>query len=370
MKDRIKHYIRGLLTRTFRIFHSTGIYRPATPPVNFVVEKADWAIRWVGTYICKNIEVSHPGTTQVTVNPAPVINRLLHFGSQYQWLQWAPFVADDNRIVVSFFHGKRSDGDGVSTHIDRFLENAHKVDRIVTGAEMIRQRLVDWGIATDKVVRIPIGCDTNLFVPPSAGEKMKIRHELGIPANAFCIGSFQKDGVGWGEGREPKLIKGPDIFVTAVEKIAKQAPVFVLLTGPARGYVKYQLDRRNIPYRHAYIKEYPDLLRYYHALDLYLVTSREEGGPMALMEGMATHVPVISTRVGQAGDLLDNGVNGWLVEIDDVEGIYHHTMELLGSSEESRLQRLIRARDKVVKEFDWKIIAESHYRQVYQPLLN
>ena len=41
------------------------------------------------------------------------------------------------------------------------------------------------------------------------------RRVLGLPASAFVVGSFQKDGVGWGEGLEPKLIKGPDVLLAA-----------------------------------------------------------------------------------------------------------------------------------------------------------
>ena len=36
----------------------------------------------------------------------------------------------------------------------------------------------------------------------------KIKHNLGIPEDYLVIGSFQKDGEGWGEGLKPKLIKG------------------------------------------------------------------------------------------------------------------------------------------------------------------
>ena len=46
-------------------------------------------------------------------------------------------------------------------------------------------------------------------------------------------------------------------------------------------------------------------------LDMYMVTSREEGGPMGLLESMACGVPVVSTPVGMAPDLLQNNlING------------------------------------------------------------
>jgi glycosyltransferase involved in cell wall biosynthesis len=59
----------------------------------------------------------------------------------------------------------------------------------------------------------------------------------------------------------------------------------------------------------------------YHAIDLCLVTSRDEGGPRAALEAMATGVPLVTTRVGQAADLVRHGENGWVVEVEDVEGL-------------------------------------------------
>jgi glycosyltransferase involved in cell wall biosynthesis len=168
---------------------------------------------------------------------------------------------------------------------------------------------------------------------------------------------------------EPKLIKGPDIFIEAVRKLSERMPVFVLLTGPARGYVRHGLERHGIPYRHDFLSDYRDMVPYYHALDLYLVTSREEGGPMALMESMATHVPVVSTRVGQAGDLVTDRVTGGLVDVDDVDGLCERSLALLTATPEQRDARARKTRETVVQGYDWRLIARQHYEQVYRPLL-
>ena len=61
------------------------------------------------------------------------------------------------------------------------------------------------GIDPMKVMRIPIGIDTELFRPQTGDKKHGARSGLDIPQNATVIGSFQKDGVGWGEGNEPKI---------------------------------------------------------------------------------------------------------------------------------------------------------------------
>ena len=118
-----------------------------------------------------------------------------------------------------------------------------------------------------KLFRIPIGVDTKLFCPPTSEEKKEIRKQFGIPNEKVIIGSFQKDGVGWGDGEEPKFIKGPDLFIESVSYISKHLPVTVFLTGPARGYVKRELANRNIDYVHFYYNSIFEIAHSYKVLD-------------------------------------------------------------------------------------------------------
>jgi glycosyltransferase involved in cell wall biosynthesis len=165
-----------------------------------------------------------------------------------------------------------------------------------------------------------------------------VRADIGLPQEAVVIGSFQKDGIGWGEGTEPKLIKGPDILLAVLARLRRLIPALhVLLTGAARGYVKRGLERLGIPYRHVHASEYAEVGRLYHAVDLTLVTSREEGGPKAMLESMCSGIPLVSTRVGQAGDLVVHGQNGWLAEVEDVDGLVGCALEAIGLSADARL---------------------------------
>jgi glycosyltransferase involved in cell wall biosynthesis len=95
----------------------------------------------------------------------------------------------------------------------------------------------------------------------------------------------------------------------------------MLLTGRARGYVRGELDRLGIPYVHHELASRNDIARAYHALDVYVVTARQEGGPKAMLEAMATGVPLVTTRVGQVSDVVIHGDNGLIVDVDDVDGL-------------------------------------------------
>jgi glycosyltransferase involved in cell wall biosynthesis len=85
--------------------------------------------------------------------------------------------------------------------------------------------------------------------------------------------------------------------------------------------VRVELERRGIPSRHLLATSRGELARVYQALDVYVVPSRQEGGPKGALEAMATGVPLVTTRVGQAPELVDHGRNGFLVDVEDAEAI-------------------------------------------------
>ncbi|MCZ7660942.1 MAG: glycosyltransferase family 4 protein [Xanthobacteraceae bacterium] len=340
---------------------------PARPPVGIVIERADWAIRWWGTFTAEAANRIAPGTAWTTTDPAALTSGVVEFGSQYQWVAWGRFLSPRCRFVTTFFHGKPEDGPEVAAHIARFLETVPRLDRIVASASLVRERLLSWGVPAGKIVQIPIGCETDRFLPPTAEQRREARARFGIRDREIVIGSFQKDGVGWGDGAEPKPVKGPDVFLAAVARLAKDLPVFVLLSGPARGYVKSGLDRLGVRFAHDYAADRDALARLYHALDLYLVTSREEGGPMALMESMASGVPVVSTRVGMAPDLIRDGETGALVAVDDVEAIATRARELLALP--AHAAALKAAAREAVKVADWSVVGRRHLEEVWRPLM-
>jgi glycosyltransferase involved in cell wall biosynthesis len=186
----------------------------------------------------------------------------------------------------------------------------------------MEELVLETGIDPGKVHRIPIGIDVEAFPFRSESDYNASRRALGLPESAFVVGSFQKDGVGWGDGLEPKLIKGPDVLLATVERLRERIPeLFVVVTGPSRGYVKAGLERLGVPYRHLLLPDVDAVADVYRAIDVCLVTSRDEGGPRAVLEAMATGAPLVTTRVGQGADLVRHGENGWMVEVEDVDGL-------------------------------------------------
>jgi glycosyltransferase involved in cell wall biosynthesis len=245
------------------------------------------------------------------------------FGSQFTLLQ-EPWRSRPHALGTAYFHGRPGTPGMPEFDLAYATLRAHhaKLARVqVTHAEM-RELVLSTGIDPAKVFRIPIGVDLTLFSPQTPQSRSAARRALGLPEEAFVVGSFQKDGVGWGDGDEPKLIKGPDVLLEALAVLAGRVPeLHVLLSGPARGFVRTGLDRQGIPFVHRRLGRYEEIAGLYAALDAYIVPSRQEGGPKGVLEAMAAGVPVVSTRVGQAAELIRDGENGRLVDVGDAEGL-------------------------------------------------
>ncbi len=256
------------------------------------------------------------------------------FSDQFSFFGNRSVFFRDNRLGVAYFHGRRFDLDPIFEIVFNSLKKNHeRIDRIQVSNHAFCEFLLSSGVEHRKIFVIPIGVDLSIFSPRTVDSQKLSRAAYGIPQSSTVIGSFQKDGQGWAEGVQPKLIKGPDVFLRAVEILHQSvADLFVVLAGPARGYVIDALERLKIPYAHHYLNTYKDVARLYHALDLYIIPAREEGGPKALLEAMASAVPVVTTRVGQAVDLLQNYRNGIMVEVEDSEGLADGALQLLDDS--------------------------------------
>lgn len=375
MKQRFERLLlRGPLV-TRQIAHSTitqikrktGI--PSLPALYFVVPQANWVIDRVGEAVAAELRHQYGLSTHLTFTATGIRGQILNYGALGSFVgSLTKSWNEHNRVVTTIFHGDRKGDEAQAIEqVEQLIAHADVPDIIVTACSLMVQRLLTWGIPQQKVVQIPLGIELTHFTVATPAHRQAIRQRLGIPDGAICIGSFQKDGIGWGEGREPKLIKGPDLFLDLISRLRNHYPLFVLLTGPARGYVTAALDAMGVPYRHDLLDNFLDVVDYYRALDLYVVTAREEGGPKAVLECLATGVPLVSSRVGMAPDVIESGFNGLLVDVEDVAGLVAASQQLLDDPELRRT--CIENGLQTIQAYDWPMIARQYWEKVYAPLM-
>jgi len=162
------------------------------------------------------------------------------------------------------------------------------------------------------VILIPYWANQRLWT--STGDRIQLRRKYSLPVDSFLVGSFQRDTEGF-DLRSPKLEKGPDLFADFVEKLFKEGKdygdtkvnpreVHVVLAGWRRQYVISRLKEIGVSYTYFERPNQSVLKDLYQTLDLYPVTSRDEGGPQSLIECGLLKIPVVSRDVGIASQVL------------------------------------------------------------------
>ncbi len=166
-------------------------------------------------------------------------------------------------------------------------------------AELATRRL----IPRRKLEFIPNGIDTSTFAEPT--DREALRRSLGFPVDASVIGTV---------GRLNE-IKQQDVLIRAFASVRKEhssARLLLVGDGPMRSRLEQlanELDLNGTVHFAGYQSE-PE--RYLHAMDVFALTSRTEGMPLAILEAWGSGLPVVASAVGGIPDLIQHGCNGLL----------------------------------------------------------
>ncbi|MCC6300014.1 MAG: glycosyltransferase family 4 protein [Anaerolineales bacterium] len=209
-----------------------------------------------------------------------------------------------------------------------------------------------------EIVLIPNGVDTEHFKPMEKNIALAELHSLesdGLPSD---IGEqaprLQKSIIGFvGELREKK---GLPTLLTAYAQVNKSRPTALLVVGEVRhGEDSQTVEkmRASNPDLRIIVTGYvspSDLPEYYSLIDVFVHPSVHDGMPNAILEAMACEQAVIATPVGGIKELIEDGKNGMLVNVNDADGLAEKIVELLDDSEKrARLGKS--ARESVIEKF-------------------
>jgi glycosyltransferase involved in cell wall biosynthesis len=265
-------------------------------------DKQNWVIKQI-SYELYDLFKNDEDKLYIKNNEYFLFKKKVHYLDTYRFINKFFYK---NNYSISYFHGypNSSYNKNLIIKFKKLINIKHKFNKIHVSHDKMMNYFLENGVNKEKLIKIPI-CIDHKYLKKNSNDKLIIREKYNLPKNKFIIGSFQKDGVGWGRGDIPKLEKGPDIFVNTM-KILKHyiKNIFILISGPSRGYISNQLKKIDVGFKHINVTDYKDIFELYRSLDLYLVASREEGGPRAILESLSQRIPVISTPVGQANDIL------------------------------------------------------------------
>jgi len=165
------------------------------------------------------------------------------------------------------------------------------------------------------------GVDASLFRRVIPGRK-----EFGIPEGAFVIGLVGNKTSDYDGGR-----KGLDTLRRVAREAQTRIPgLHLSFLGLGWDEEVRQFQQRGISANYTGFIPQSRLPVFYSSIDVHLVTSRIEGGPVTVLEAMACETPVVSTRVGLVDLTIVNGRNGFSTEADDTPSLVQHICALYG----------------------------------------
>lgn len=198
-----------------------------------------------------------------------------------------------------------------------------RADALCYVADEWKIYLLEHGTPAERLFEIRNGVDAGVFSPQLG--TLEARRQLGLPDDAYLVGFFAKASSDDG-GR-----KGVDVLVRTLDLLREGGcKVRLLITGPGWSGVVRALQATGIPVTHFPFLAPEQMPVAYNALDAYLITSRVEGGPVPLLEAMASGVPVVTTQVGIVPQIVNHGTNGLIIPKDSPAAAARALMMLMG----------------------------------------
>lgn len=265
-----------------------------------------------------------------------------------------------------------ADSDIAFSRQGRLMGALHKffvkrADRYVAISSALKTELERSGLAAEKCIFIPNGVDTRTFFPPGPAEGEGARRPLGLNGDDVVLLYM---GV-------IDTRKGIDVLIPAFAGAIRDGlNAKLMIVGPQNrsdaGGEFYNLMKGvaadlGVGDKVLFLNYTANPAVFYRIADIFVLPSRQEGMPNAVIEAMACGLPVIGTRISGTEDLVADGVNGRLVRAGDISQLEHAMKELI-LSRDLRDQMGRNSLEMVRSHYSINTVARK-YRDVYLELI-
>jgi glycosyltransferase involved in cell wall biosynthesis len=206
----------------------------------------------------------------------------------------------------------------LSVQLDKFL--IRHTDCVIVMSKLMKDELVAAGTDARKIHIIHNAIVLEDY--PRAYHSTKIRDEFGIAREDTVIAVV---------GRL-SAEKGHEVFLESARQIvdAYQKVCFLIVgDGPLLTTVRRKIDTLGLSDKCVLIGHRTDMLDVYASIDILAISSFTEGLPNVLLEAFALGKPVVSTEVGGVTEVLEDGVNGFIVSPGDAQTLADRLLRLL-----------------------------------------
>jgi L-malate glycosyltransferase len=198
--------------------------------------------------------------------------------------------------------------------------NNYLVDRIICVSKNV---LMNSGIPESKLSVVHDGVDLARFKNISITKS--IRHELGIPENSFLIGTIaalvdHKDYPTLLRATQKVIINKKNVFFIAVGD------------GPLKNKLYILSEELNIDKQFKFLGFRTDVAQLLKQMDIFVLSSKEEGLGSSILDAQASAVPIVATRGGGIPELICHEKTGLLSPVKDVQILSKFILELIENS--------------------------------------
>jgi glycosyltransferase involved in cell wall biosynthesis len=176
-----------------------------------------------------------------------------------------------------------------------------------------RRALIDHGVSPDRAVTIPPAVDGARFRAVSISKRYQM----------LAVGSLIET-------------KQTSDFVRAFARLSTSRPdvrAAIVGEGPLAPTLRAEAEQLGVSDGIDFLGFRPDIENIYADAEVYVQTSRYEALSIALLEAMASSLPVVASNVGETDAVVRDGANGYLVPVGDVETIASRVEALLADDE-------------------------------------
>lgn len=179
------------------------------------------------------------------------------------------------------------------------------------------------------------------------GNRMPYRKKLSVNDGEILIGAIGR------LSPEKGCLELIDIF-HSVQKKLKNIKLAYIGEGPLESQIKKVAAEHGLTEKIIFTGYQNSIQPWYEALDVFVSPSQTEGLSNVILEAMAFELPVIATNVGGNKEIIENGVNGVLVDYGSARQ-FAGAINLLASSDTTRKTFGKNAYRTVKEKFDFKL---------------
>ncbi len=179
-----------------------------------------------------------------------------------------------------------------------------RADGVRVVSERVKKRVMRMGVEESRIFKLPIHVDVNKFAEAGGGERIRARF-AGYGCIVLFVGRLAR------EKNLPNLLRAASLVV----KRFPDTLFLIVGDGPERKRLEHLAKELEIEKNVVFegMVEYDSLPAYYKACDIFVLPSDHEGWGLVLVEAMAAGKPVVTTDVGLAGEVVEDGVTGIVV---------------------------------------------------------